>query len=76
VQCGEAVAGWKSEKPGEIGLFDVVFNAKPTVLIGVSGCVRFWLQASTSMPNATPMRATSDPMLSKPTTPPWSCREG
>ena len=37
VQSREAVAGWKLEKPGEIGLLDVVSNAKPTVLIGVSG---------------------------------------
>jgi malate dehydrogenase (oxaloacetate-decarboxylating) len=37
VQSREAVAGWKLEKPGEIGLLDVVANAKPTVLIGVSG---------------------------------------
>ena len=32
-----AVAGWTLEHPGKIGLFDVVANAKPTVLIGVSG---------------------------------------
>ena len=37
VQRREAVAGWTIEKPGEIGLLDVVVNAKPTVLIGVSG---------------------------------------
>jgi malate dehydrogenase (oxaloacetate-decarboxylating) len=37
VQRPEAVAGWTLEKPGEIGLLDVVVNAKPTVLIGVSG---------------------------------------
>jgi malate dehydrogenase (oxaloacetate-decarboxylating) len=37
VQSREAVAGWKLEKPGEIGLLDVVSNAKPTVLIGTSG---------------------------------------
>ena len=31
------VAGWQLEKSGTIGLLDVVTNAKPTVLIGVSG---------------------------------------
>jgi malate dehydrogenase (oxaloacetate-decarboxylating) len=39
VQSRETVAGWKPEKPDEIGLLDVVVNAKPTVLIGVSGQV-------------------------------------
>jgi malate dehydrogenase (oxaloacetate-decarboxylating) len=37
VQPREAVAGWTLEKPGEIGLLDVVSNARPTVLIGVCG---------------------------------------
>jgi malate dehydrogenase (oxaloacetate-decarboxylating) len=37
VQSREAAAGWKLEKPGKIGLLDVVVNASPTVLIGVSG---------------------------------------
>jgi malate dehydrogenase (oxaloacetate-decarboxylating) len=32
-----AVSGWKLEHPDRIGLLDVVANAKPTVLIGVSG---------------------------------------
>ena len=36
-QAAAAVAGWKLERPDRIGLFDVVANAKPTVLIGVSG---------------------------------------
>jgi malate dehydrogenase (oxaloacetate-decarboxylating) len=31
------VAGWQLSHAGEIGLLDVVRNAKPTVLIGVSG---------------------------------------
>jgi malate dehydrogenase (oxaloacetate-decarboxylating) len=31
------VAGWRISNPNEIGLLDVVRNAKPTVLIGVSG---------------------------------------
>jgi len=31
------VAGWKIANPDEIGLLDVVRNAKPTALIGVSG---------------------------------------
>jgi malate dehydrogenase (oxaloacetate-decarboxylating) len=39
VQSRETVASWKLEKPDEIGLLDVVVNAKPTVLIGVSGQV-------------------------------------
>jgi len=37
VQSRDAVAGWTLGKPGEIGLLDVVVNARPTVLIGVSG---------------------------------------
>jgi malate dehydrogenase (oxaloacetate-decarboxylating) len=31
------VAGWKLAQPGKIGLLDVIHNARPTVLIGVSG---------------------------------------
>jgi malate dehydrogenase (oxaloacetate-decarboxylating) len=46
VQRGEAVAGWTLEKPGEIGLFDVVSNAKPTVLIGVSGVAGAFTEAA------------------------------
>ena len=37
VQSRGAVASWQLEQSGRIGLFDVVKNAKPTVLIGVSG---------------------------------------
>ena len=37
VQGREAVAGWILQEPGRIDLVDVVTNAKPTVLIGVSG---------------------------------------
>jgi malate dehydrogenase (oxaloacetate-decarboxylating) len=37
VQARSAVAGWSREHPDRIGLYDVVANAKPTVLIGVSG---------------------------------------
>ncbi len=36
-QPASAVAHWRREHPDRIGLFDVVANAKPTVLIGVSG---------------------------------------
>ena len=36
VQTQANVAGWTLQKPNEIGLLDVVSNAKPTVLIGVS----------------------------------------
>jgi malate dehydrogenase (oxaloacetate-decarboxylating) len=32
-----AVADWRLEQPGRIELYDVVANAKPSVLIGVSG---------------------------------------
>src|SRR5204862_5299515 len=31
------VAGWTLERPGPVTLLDVVRNAKPTALIGVSG---------------------------------------
>jgi malate dehydrogenase (oxaloacetate-decarboxylating) len=37
VQSKNAVAGWTRQDAGGIGLLDVVINAKPTVLIGVSG---------------------------------------
>jgi malate dehydrogenase (oxaloacetate-decarboxylating) len=37
VQKREAVANWKLQSPGKISLLDAVANAKPTVLIGVSG---------------------------------------
>ncbi len=37
VQPQDAVAGWALQSPGTIDLLDVVKNAKPTVLIGVSG---------------------------------------
>jgi malate dehydrogenase (oxaloacetate-decarboxylating) len=36
-QGRDAVAGWILQQPGRIDLVDVVANAKPTVLIGVSG---------------------------------------
>src|SRR5580698_8613262 len=32
-----AVAGWKLRNAGEIGMFDVIENARPTALIGVTG---------------------------------------
>ena len=37
VKKREQVAGWKLAEPGRISLLDVVQNAKPTVVIGVSG---------------------------------------
>ena len=37
VQPRVAVAGWKLRQPDRIGLLDVVSNARPTTLIGVSG---------------------------------------
>ncbi len=37
LQEPDALTGWVLQKPGEIGLLDVVTNARPTVLIGVSG---------------------------------------
>jgi malate dehydrogenase (oxaloacetate-decarboxylating) len=37
VQARGAVADWTLQSPGTIGLLDVMANAKPTVLIGVSG---------------------------------------
>jgi malate dehydrogenase (oxaloacetate-decarboxylating) len=37
VKKREAVAGWKLGQPGTIGLLDVIQNARPTVVIGVSG---------------------------------------
>ncbi|WP_407169455.1 NAD-dependent malic enzyme [Bradyrhizobium sp. ORS 111] len=37
VQKKQAIAGWTATHPDKIGLLDVVRNARPTVLIGVSG---------------------------------------
>jgi len=37
LQSRDGVAGWTLAAPGQIGLFDVVANAHPTVLIGTSG---------------------------------------
>ena len=37
VQSRAAVADWTLQQPGRIGLADVVANARPTTLIGVSG---------------------------------------
>jgi malate dehydrogenase (oxaloacetate-decarboxylating) len=37
VKQRSAVAGWKLARQDKIGLLDVIQNAKPTVLIGVSG---------------------------------------
>jgi len=37
VQSRAALEGWKLRAPGRIDLFDVMVNAKPTTLIGVSG---------------------------------------
>ncbi len=37
VQTRQAIAGWKLGHPDRIELLDVVRNARPTVLIGVSG---------------------------------------
>jgi malate dehydrogenase (oxaloacetate-decarboxylating) len=37
VQKKQAVQGWKLSHPDKVGLLDVVRNARPTVLIGVSG---------------------------------------
>jgi malate dehydrogenase (oxaloacetate-decarboxylating) len=36
-QPRDAVSGWRLREPARIGLFDVAVNARPTVLIGVSG---------------------------------------
>lgn len=37
LQKRAATAGWKLETPGRISLYDVIANAAPSVLIGVSG---------------------------------------
>jgi malate dehydrogenase (oxaloacetate-decarboxylating) len=37
VKKRETVGGWKLAQPGKIGLLDVIRNARPTVVIGVSG---------------------------------------
>jgi len=37
VQKKQAIAGWTATHPDKIGLLDAVRNARPTVLIGVSG---------------------------------------
>jgi malate dehydrogenase (oxaloacetate-decarboxylating) len=37
VQSAATIGDWKLQQPGTIGLLDVIRNAKPTALIGVSG---------------------------------------
>jgi malate dehydrogenase (oxaloacetate-decarboxylating) len=37
VQKKQAIQGWKLSHPDKVGLLDVIRNARPTVLIGVSG---------------------------------------
>jgi len=37
LQDKSAIEGWKLDHPDKVGLLDVIRNAKPTVLIGVSG---------------------------------------
>ena len=37
VQLGARIAGWKLANPNVISLLDVVANARPTILIGISG---------------------------------------
>jgi malate dehydrogenase (oxaloacetate-decarboxylating) len=37
VQSRDAVAGWTLQAPGTIDLLDVMTNARPTVLVGVTG---------------------------------------
>lgn len=37
LQSHETLAGWRLEKPGMISLMDVINNAHPTILLGVSG---------------------------------------
>jgi malate dehydrogenase (oxaloacetate-decarboxylating) len=46
VQSKAAVTGWTLKKPDEIGVFDVVVNARPTVLIGVSGIAGAFTEAA------------------------------
>jgi malate dehydrogenase (oxaloacetate-decarboxylating) len=46
VQSKAAVDGWTLKKPDEISLFDVVANAKPTALIGVSGIAGAFTEAA------------------------------
>lgn len=37
VQSEDAIKNWHLEIPSKISLLDVIFNAKPTILLGVSG---------------------------------------
>ena len=37
VKSRSSVAGWKLQDPNRIGLFDVIVNAKPTAVLGLSG---------------------------------------
>ena len=37
VKSRSSVAGWKLENPGRIGLLDVIVNARPTAVLGLSG---------------------------------------
>jgi malate dehydrogenase (oxaloacetate-decarboxylating) len=61
-----AVAGWKLDRPGTIGLKDVAANAKLTALIGVSGQAGAFTEAAIRAMAANTARPTIFP-LSNPT---------
>lgn len=44
-QRSESIASWQVEKPGFVGLLDVVRNARPSVLVGVSGQAGIFTEA-------------------------------
>ncbi|SFN40254.1 NAD-dependent malic enzyme [Formivibrio citricus] len=45
-QCSQAIAGWTLDKPDFVGLMDVMRNAQPTVLVGVSGQAGIFTEAA------------------------------
>jgi malate dehydrogenase (oxaloacetate-decarboxylating) len=69
-QARAAIADWQLDDPNTIGLLDVVRNAQPTVLIGVSGQAGAFTQAAVS----TMAQHTARPVLF-PLSNPTSCAE-
>jgi malate dehydrogenase (oxaloacetate-decarboxylating) len=66
-QPAEAIAGWSLETANRVGLLDVVVNAQPTVLVGVTGHPGLFTEAVVRAMARTSVRPVILP-LSNPTT--------
>src|SRR5260370_3716613 len=71
----EAYTYWRKEAPWNLLAKSGLLSERERLPhVCALSAVRFWLQAITSMPNARPIRATSEPILPRPRTPsvlPW-----